>query len=88
MENNTNTPKPLSAQKQDTPDPLASAENNSDLSEEQDADDAIHSGPETTSAENKEQDGDDAVHKGYIPVPDAAHENDEHDADDMIHGKL
>ena len=88
MENNNNTNKPLSVQNQDTPDPLASAENNTDLSEEQDGDDAIHSGPETTSEENKEQDGDDAVHKGYKVEPDASHENDEHDPDDMIHGKL
>ena len=88
MENNNNTPKPLSPQKQDTPDPLAAAENNTDLSEEQDGDDIIHSRPESISEENKEQDADDAVHKNYKPAPDSAHENDEHDPDDMIHGKL
>ena len=88
MENNHDTPRPVSVQKQDTPDPLAAAENNSDLLKNVDADDATNAGPETTSLENKEQDGDDAVHKGYTPQPDPAHENDEHDLDDRVHGKL
>ena len=88
MENNHNTPKPVSAQKQDTPDPLAAAENNSDLLKNVDADDATIDGPQATLIDNKEQDGDDAVHKVYTPQPDPARENDEHDLDDRVHGKL
>ena len=88
MENNHNTPKPLSAKKQDTPDPLAAAENNSDLLKNVDADDATIDGPQANLIDNEEQDGDDAVHKGYTPQPDPAHENDEHDLDDRVHGKL
>ena len=57
----------------------------SELSEEKDADDAVHSSKENPSEENMQQDADDAVHKNYKPAP--SHENEERDPDDMVHGK-
>lgn len=69
-----------------SPDPLAPAENNSDINET-DIDDLLHSKKEKATEENKQQDGDDAVHKNYKPAKDELHENDERDPDDLVHGK-
>ena len=78
-----------SPQAQDTPDPLAAAENNSDISggDEIDPDDAVHSILQPPSEENIEQDADDAVHQMKSPPTDSLHENDEKDPDDLVHGK-
>lgn len=75
------------AESMSTPDPLAPAENNLDLSEEIDEDDAVHSNKEKASEENTLQDGDDAIHKNYKPASDSIHENDERDPDDAVHGR-
>ncbi len=75
------------AEPMSTPDPLAPAETNVDISQEIDADDAVHSKKEKVSEENKQQDADDAVHKNYKPAPDSSHENDERDPDDAVHGR-
>lgn len=75
-------------QSQDTPDPLAPAENNFHEGEDitSDPDDAVHNAKQKPSEENKQQDPDDAVHKGYKPKPISSHENDEKDPDDLVHG--
>lgn len=78
----------ISAQHQDTPDPLAPMENNSELTpdtdNEMDADELIHEQSGKVSEENKAGDPDDAVHK--IHIPQAPDENEERDPDDAVHG--
>lgn len=92
MENNNEQhPKMSSIPNGLSPDPLAPAENNSDLSkeieegEEIDLDEAVHSLKPTASEEEMQQDGDEAVHENYKPAP--SHEGEEIDPDDAVHGK-
>ncbi len=89
MEDKHIIPQAPAAQSQDTPDPLAAAESNSDLSAENetDADDAVHKTAQAPSEENMDQDADDAVHQMKTPPVNSLHENDERDPDDLVHGK-